>query len=113
MFKQSDYESVNIAEMKRVLAITSITEDLISIQHYQVNSGKKINETDVANKSLSFTETGPSFNLMLRRDKQADSDLYKTACKQPKMSAEAKRLKKNLFTDEFGQQKGKVFLQQQ
>lgn len=49
--------------------------------------------------------------MQFRRDKIADSDLYKAACKQPKLvSTETKKLKKNMFTDEFGQQKGKVFI---
>lgn len=53
--------------------------------------------------TLSMAETGPRFQLKFRRDKIADSDLYKTACKQPKTEkAETKRMKKNLFTDEFG-----------
>lgn len=61
---------------------------------------------------LSMNETGPRFDLQFRRDKIADSDLYKAACKQPKIqSTEMKKLKKNMFTDEFGQQKGKVFIQ--
>ena len=88
--------------MKRVLAITSISEDLITFQHFEVNGAKKINETDVANGTLAFEETGPSFDLVMRRDKIAEPEHYKNACKQPKVSAETKKLKKNLFTDEFG-----------
>jgi len=61
--------------------------------------------------TLSMNETGPRFDMQIRRDKIADSDLYKAACKQPKLvSSETKKLKKNMFTDEFGQQKGKVFI---
>lgn len=61
-----------------------------------------------------MSEIGPCFDLSFRRDKIAAADLYKTACKQPKHeSAESKRLNKNVFTDEFGQVKAKVFVQQQ
>lgn len=72
-----------------------------------------MNQTDVKNLTLSMNETGPRFDLQFRRDKIADSDLYKAACKQPRtMKAETKRIKKNMYTDEFGQQKGKVYIQQ-
>jgi bisphosphoglycerate-dependent phosphoglycerate mutase len=61
-----------------------------------------------------MAEIGPSFDLSFRRDKIAASDLYKVACRQPKSeSAEHKRLNKNVYTDEFGQVKAKVFVQQQ
>lgn len=65
------------------------------------------------NKSLTFNELGPHFDMTLRRDNIASIEAFKTACKQPKMTAENKRLKKNLFTNEFGEQMGKVFVQRQ
>lgn len=113
-FKQTDYTEVNIAELKRVLLFTSISESQILCRHLEVNRGKLVNETDVSNKTLTFNEIGPHFDLTIRRDKIAATDLWKSACKHPKlMSSETKRLKKNVTTDEFGQQIGKVFLQQQ
>lgn len=50
-----------------------------------------------------MNEIGPRFDLSFRRDKIADSDHFKQACRQPKTeSAETKKQKKNMFTDEFG-----------
>jgi ribosome production factor 2 len=109
-FKFSDYEEANIAELKRVMIFTSVNDTKIQVRHYEM---KNINETDVKKQSLDMSEIGPSFDLSFRRDKIAASELYKAACKQPKaQSAETKRLNKNVFTDEFGQVKAKVFVQQ-
>ena len=61
-----------------------------------------------------MNEIGPRFTLACRRDKLGSSDLFKDACKKPKPAFYAtKRVAKNLYTDEFGQQKGKVFMQHQ
>ena len=79
-----------------------------------MNPGSKINETDVKQKTLKFNEIGPHFDFTLRREKLSSIDLFKTACKQPKLEKpETKRNKKNMFTDELGQQMGKVFFQRQ
>ena len=112
-FQQNEYEDANISEMKRVMSFTSVSEKKILFRQVEVNSGKPVNETDVANRTLSFKEIGPNFDLICRRDKIGTSDMFKSACKQPKISAEAKKLRKNVFTDDFGQKKGKVYLQQQ
>ena len=101
--KTTDYEEANIAELKRVMVFTTMNNSIIRCRHYEMNTGKMINETDVANLSLSFNEIGPSFDLSFRRDKLAGTDLYKAACKHPKaMSSETKKIKKNVYTDEFG-----------
>ena len=111
-FKITDYKEANIAEMKRLLTFTATSDSKIEVRHYEINPGSKINETEVKQKVLKFNEIGPHFDLTLRREKLASSDLFKTACKQPKLEKpETKRNKKNLYTDELGQKMGKVFFQ--
>mmetsp|Transcript_1984 Transcript_1984/g.3484 ORF Transcript_1984/g.3484 Transcript_1984/m.3484 type:complete len:156 (+) Transcript_1984:486-953(+) len=90
-FKMGDYDEANIAELKRVLVVTSLNETKITVRHYEVNVGKQINETDVKNRSLSFNEIGPRFDLAFRRDKIATFDDYKNACKQPKVENPEKK----------------------
>mmetsp|Transcript_17008 Transcript_17008/g.26242 ORF Transcript_17008/g.26242 Transcript_17008/m.26242 type:complete len:88 (+) Transcript_17008:814-1077(+) len=52
--------------------------------------------------------------MNFRRDQIAPAELYKMACRQPRLeNPEKKRFRKNMFTDEFGQQRGKVFMQHQ
>jgi len=102
-FKMNDYEEANIAEMKRVMVFTSISETVITFRQYEVNPGKQVNVTDVKNQTLEMKEVGPSFNLNWRRCKIADSDLYKEACKKPKIrNPEMHKARKNTFTDGFG-----------
>lgn len=109
-----DYEEANIAELKRVIVFTSINDTVINVKQFEVNQDKPINETDVKNRTLALREIGPRFDLSFRRDKIASHELYKTACKVPRtQNPEKKKQRKNLFTDELGQQKGKVFLQHQ
>jgi len=46
-FKFSDYDEANIAQLKRVMVFTSVTDTKIECRHYEINVGKTINETDV------------------------------------------------------------------
>ena len=112
-FKLNDYQEVNIAELKRVMVFTSTNETNIDFRQYEVNGGTTVNITDVSNQNLKMNEIGPRFSLAFRRDQIASADLYKEACKHPKDDPTKAKNKKNMFTDEFGQQKGKVFLQHQ
>ena len=73
-----------------------------------------ITEAAVQMRTVPFREVGPSFNMVLRREKMASFDLYKEACRQPKVqNYEKKRADKNKFTNVLGEKKGKVFLQHQ
>ena len=63
-------------------------------------------------KTVPFREIGPCFDLTLRREKMASTDLYKTACKKPRVrNPDKKRADKNKFTNALGETKGKVFVQ--
>jgi ribosome production factor 2 len=94
--------------MKRVLAFTSVDDSTIQVRHYEV---PKITESS---QGLEFKEIGPHFDLKLRRNQIASHDLYKIACKKPKITnMEKKKAKKNVYTTELGERKGKVYIQQQ
>ena len=74
----------------------------------------EITEATVQMQTVPFREVGPSFNLVMRRNKMASYELYKEACKQPKTQNYEKKLAdKNKFTTALGHKKGKVFVQQQ
>ncbi len=52
--------------------------------------------------------------MIIRRNQIASNDLYKLACRKPKIAnVEKKKARKNVFTTELGERKGKVFIQQQ
>jgi len=73
-----------------------------------------ITEATVQMQTVPFREVGPSFSMCLRRNKMANHDLFKEACRQPKiLNPEKKKANKNKYTTALGETKGKVFLQHQ
>ena len=73
-----------------------------------------ISEKNVQMRTVPFREVGPSFSMSFRREKMASFDLFKEACKQPKVrNPDKKRADKNKFTNVLGEKKGKVFVQHQ
>jgi ribosome production factor 2 len=62
-------------------------------------------------QEVQFKEIGPHFDLVMRRNQVASADLYKLACKKPKVAnVEKKKARKNTYTTELGERKGKVFI---
>ena len=73
-----------------------------------------ISEATVTKETVPFREVGPCFDLVLRRDKMATSELFKEACRVPKVrNILKKKSDKNKFTNALGETKAKVFMQQQ
>lgn len=84
-------------------------EEPIEFRHLEV---KEVSESLVKKNAVPFAEVGPSFSLRLRRDKLAAADLFKEACRKPKVvNVVKKNQDKNKYTNEVGETKGKVFVQ--
>ena len=96
--------------MRRAIIFTCKSEsDPIQFQHVEC---EQVAEPLVHQNKISFREVGPSFCMRFRRDKIASADLYKTACKQPRVTnMEKKKFDKNKYTTELGEEKAKVFVQ--
>lgn len=78
--------------MRRIIVFTALDETNITFRHYQA---AKISEGEIYNNKLDLQEIGPHFNMKLRRFQLASNDLYKTACKKPKIiNVEKKRVRK-------------------
>lgn len=105
-------QEANISELQRVIVFTCRGEtEPIEMNHLECGT---VTETLVKKNAVPFKEIGPSFSMRLRRDKIAGTDLFKEACRKPKvLNPEKKKANKNRFTDELGETKGKVFVQQQ
>lgn len=71
----------------------------------------KIDEALAKKNAVPFSEIGPSFSLRLRRDKLASHELFKEACRKPKIAnLIKKKAKKNMSTNELGETHGKVYV---
>jgi ribosome production factor 2 len=112
-FHQSDLKEINIVEMKRVLVFTAVEENQVLVRHYEVAS--KLSEAVVQQEGdLEFKEIGPHLAMRLGRHSIASADLYKAACRKPKIAnPERKKARKNVYTNETGERRGKVYIQQQ
>ena len=102
----------DIAELRRVLVFTCKGEtDSISVRHLEC---KDITEAAANKDAVAFREIGPSFNMRLRREKMATPELFKDACRKPKIAnMEKKKANKNKYTNILGETKAKVFMQPQ
>lgn len=105
-------QEANISELQRVIVFTCRGEaSPIEMNHLEC---REVTETLVKKNAVPFREVGPSFSMRLRRDKIAATDLFKEACRKPKvLNPEKKKANKNKYTDSLGETKGKVFIQQQ
>lgn len=75
---------------------------------------EEITEAAANKDAVGFHEIGPSFNMRVRREKMASQDLFKEACRKPKITnMEKKKSNKNKYTNILGETKAKVFVQQQ
>ena len=76
------------------------------MRHYEVQT---ITESLL---NLEFKEIGPHFDLKFRRHQIASADLYKTACKKPKITnMEKKKAKKEKKKKETKDKKKKCTIQ--
>lgn len=100
----------NISELQRVIVFTCRGEtEPIQFKHLEC---EEITEAAALKDAVAFREIGPSFEMRIRREKMASTDLFKEACQQPKIAnKEKKRANKNKFTNVLGETKAKVFIQ--
>jgi len=110
MFKMQDVAKVEIEALQRVLVFTcSDIDSPIDMRHLECVT---VTEHLAKRNAVPFNEVGPSCKMHLRRDKMAGVDLYKDACRKPKVqNVEKKKERKNKFNTDLGVTMGKVFVQ--
>lgn len=81
--------------MKRVIVFTAVDDVTIKFRQYEI---PKISEPEVLKASLEMKEIGPHFDLKLRRSQVGSHDLFKLACKKPKLvNIEKKKVSRTFF----------------
>lgn len=93
-----EWKEANILELKRLLVFTATSEDTISASHYEcassiseplvlsvLNPQSKDKTAQKKAPTMELREVGPSFVWRMRRNKIADPETYKLACKKPKL----------------------------
>jgi len=106
-FKLYDIEDVSISILKRLVVISSAGDKVVKIRTFELNN---YNEHTFKDK-LEMKEIGPSLDLKLRKVKLATDEVYKLACRQPKMTSRTKS--KNEVTNVQGEKRGRVYMTSQ
>ncbi|XP_014237274.1 ribosome production factor 2 homolog [Trichogramma pretiosum] len=103
MFHREDVEQIRLQGLEHVLSFTA-HDNCILFRSYKTllkKSGTRI-------PRIELQEIGPRMDLRIRRIKLATDDLFKQACKKPKVLKEKK--KKNITEDTFGSTLARVHL---
>jgi len=89
------------------VVISSAGDKVVKIRTFELNN---YNEHTFKDK-LEMKEIGPSLDLKLRKVKLATDEVYKLACRQPKMTSRTKS--KNEVTNVQGEKRGRVYMTSQ
>ncbi|XP_034253972.1 ribosome production factor 2 homolog [Thrips palmi] len=105
-FHREYLETVALQGLEHVISFTA-ADGMIYMRSYKIFLKKSGQKTP----RIEIEEIGPSADMKLRRTKLGSDDLFKTACKQPKMLQIKK--KKNVTTDGLGTKHGRIHIQRQ
>jgi len=106
-FKLYDITDLNVSVLKRLVILSAAGDKIIKIRCFELND---FNEFSIK-EHMQMKETGPSFDLKVRRIKLANQDMYKLACRQPKEKSKYKS--KNESTNVLGEKRGRVYMTSQ
>lgn len=98
---------IDISKGLNFAIVFSANEERLSINTYEINLNKAKLEEPSTPEFINLKEIGPSCELKLRRHKFAPDDAFKLACKHPKLD---KKKVKNITTNNIGDKKGKVWV---
>jgi len=121
LFNGQVIDSVCLSGLEHVISVTVApdTQDLISASsaslptvHVRTYTFKML-PSGVKTPRVELTPMGPHFDLVLRRNREADEDLMKAALKRSKIAKKDTesglgKKRKNLEVDEMGDLRGRV-----
>jgi ribosome production factor 2 len=106
LFRGTKVDKISLKGLDHVLACT-VVDGHIYVRAYSMRfkkSGSKVPLVQLSNM-------GPFWNLSLRRNQMASDELWKTACKQPKVLSEKKV--KNVHDSNMGDKIGRLHIEKQ
>jgi len=106
-FRGAEVDSINLAGLDHVVVCTAVDGGTVAFRHYFValkKSGSRV-------PRVELVECGPSFDLVLRRQRWASEDLLKEALKVP--SEKTAKKVKNIKTNDLKQTVGRVHVGRQ
>ena len=101
------YKEVNIQEMNRVVVFTSLSDQTIRLEQFDL---KSITEAGAYTNELKPEKVGPCMTLTLRRTKFCESDIWKQAIRKRKKMGMRDMKEKNMTTNILGEKRGRVFV---
>eukprot|EP01033_Poteriospumella_lacustris_P014618 gene14618-10451_t len=107
LFRGFKPDRINLQGVDHVISC-AIHEDKIFIRPYFVNYQRSTSSTP----ALALQPMGPFLNLVLRRSQPAAEDLWKVACKKPKLPSQAPKVK-NITRNELGDKVARIHMKKQ
>lgn len=107
VFQKDNVEHVRLQGIEHVLSFTCTEDMTILMRSYRI----LLKVSGERTPRIELEEIGPSADFSVRRSKIASEDLFKQACKQPKVVKAAS--KKNVTIDSLGNTMGRVHLGKQ
>ncbi|KAL6258159.1 hypothetical protein P5V15_010114 [Pogonomyrmex californicus] len=101
MFQREEVQKIRLQGLEHVLSFTAV-ENKILLRSYRIF----LKKSNTRIPKIELEEIGPCADLLCRRNKFASEDLFKTACKKPKVIKV--KMRKNISKDTFGTTYGRI-----
>eukprot|EP00002_Diphylleia_rotans_P004651 TRINITY_DN13531_c0_g1_i1.p1 TRINITY_DN13531_c0_g1~~TRINITY_DN13531_c0_g1_i1.p1 ORF type:complete len:333 (-),score=82.15 TRINITY_DN13531_c0_g1_i1:153-1151(-) len=106
-FRGTVVDNVNLEGLDHAIVVTALPDGTVAFRSYRVI----FNRSGLRIPRVELDEVGPSFDMTLRRNKFAEAQLYKEACKIPKAAKKTKE--KNIEYAGVGEKHGRIHMQRQ
>ncbi|EKX41161.1 hypothetical protein GUITHDRAFT_112900 [Guillardia theta CCMP2712] len=108
MFAHKAMDKINLGGLEHVIVLTA-EGSKVAFRHYSISFKKSGGRVP----RVELEELGPSFNMELRREREASADIKRAACRVPKQVKAQSKLKKNYERNALGETMGRIHMQKQ
>ena len=106
---ENDVKKINLLGLDHAIVVTALSADTIHFGHYSIQFEKSGQKTP----KVILHSIGPNMKLTIRRHQFAAPDLRKESLKQPAVLTNKNAAMKNVFINELGERRARVFVGQQ